>query len=235
MVQTVREFIRDCYRGVSANSPTTPLHGDDQLKGIQFFNELLQEYSANGLMITVPKEVTHALVAGDTEVTFAATGADVNEGRLANLENAWLELDNVSYPLIPVSEAEYFNTYRYVPLLGLPIYCIFIPRVSETKLILYPGCSQGYELHVYGKFQLPELDANDTMDELPLYYRRYAKLAMMREIAIYKSRLEAWTEKHEKMYIDAKKEMEAVSNWNLDVQSPNENQLNGAYRVRAGV
>lgn len=235
MVQTVREFVSDAYQIISANSPTVPLHGNDLSKGIQFLNELMQSYSATGLMITVPKEVTTNIVAGTTEVTFAESGADVNEGRLANLEDAWLVLENVTYPLIPVSESEFYNTYRYQPLLGLPIYCIFIPRVEETKLILYPAASQGYELHVYGKFQLPVLTSNDTMAELPLYYSRYLKLALARELAVYKSRIEAWSDRHEKIYIEAKKDMESVSNFNLDVNDPNENQLNGSYRIRAGI
>ncbi len=233
--QTVREFVRDSYRIVSANSPTTPLHGDDMSQGIKFLNELLQSYSGTGLMITIPKEVSTNIIAGTTEVTFAASGADVNQGRLANLQNAWLLLENVTYPLIPVSQSEYYNTYRFNPLLGLPLYCIFLPEDEVTRLILYPGASQGYELHVYGKFQLPELTANDTMASLPLYYTRYIKLAVARELCLYMSRMEAWSEKHEKWYIEAKKDMESVSSINLDVQSPNENQLNGAYRVRAGV
>lgn len=235
MTQTVREFIRDCYQPISASSPTVPLHGNDLQKGIQFMNELIQYYSGTGLMLTVPKEVTHTLVAGVTSVTFAESGADVNQGRLANVSDAWLVLENVTYPLFEVSDNEFFNSYKYAPLLGLPIYFVIQPQTNSTKFILYPGCSQGYELHVYGKFELPELTANDTMVGFPLYYIKFLKLAVARELSIYKSRTAAWTDKLEQFYLEAKKEMEANSQVNLMVQSPNANQLNGAYRVRAGI
>ena len=235
MVQTVRDFVNDAYQIISANSPTVSLHGNDLSKGVQFLNELLQSYSGTGDMITVPKEVSTTIVAGTTEVTYAASGADVNEGRLANLENAWLLLEGVTYPLQPVSESEFFYSYKYNPLLGLPIYVVFIPETDQTTLRLYPGASQSYDLYVYGKFQLADLTSNSTMVTLPSYQMRYLKLALARDLAIYKSRTAAWDEKLEQMYQSARYDMESVSNFNLDIGSPNQNQLNGAYRVRSGV
>lgn len=235
MTQTVREFVEDAYQPVSANSPTVPLHGNDLKKGIQFLNELLQYYSASGLLLTVPKEVTFNIIAGESSVTFADTGATINEGRLANVSDAWLILQGVSYPLIEISDNDFFSSYKYVPLLGLPLYYIIQPDTNSTKMIFYPGPSQGYEVHVYGKFEKAALTANDTMVGFPLYYIRFIKLALTRELAIYKSRPEAWTDMLEKRYVAALKEMEAASQVNLSVMSPNENQLNGAYRTRAGI
>lgn len=235
MVQTVREFVRDAYKIVSANSPTAPLQQSDELEGIRFLNELIQSYSATGLLITVSKEVIYPLTAGQSVVTFAESGADVNEGRLANMSDAWLVLEGVTYPLVPQSSNDFFSSYKYEPLLGLPRYIIDQALDNSTKVILYPGASQAYELHVYGKFEKTALTSNDTMTEYPSYAIRFYKLALARELAIYKSRIEAWSDKHEKFYMIALKDMESASQVNLTVISPNENQLNGAYRVRAGV
>ncbi len=235
MTQTVREFVNDAYKIVSANSPTAPLQQSDQLQGIRFLNELMQYYSASGLLLTVSKEVDFNIISGQSEVTFAQTGADVNEGRLANTSDVWLVLQGVTYPLIQIDANDFFSSYKYEPLLGLPIYYIIQAFENSTKMIFYPGPSQGYEVHVYGKFEKSELTANDTMVDYPLYYIRFLKLALARELAIYKSRIEAWSDKHEKMYLIAQREMESNSQINLEVISPNENQLNGAYRVRAGI
>lgn len=235
MTQTVREFVKDAYKPISANSPTTTLYGDDQAVGIRFLNELLQYYSAAGLMLTVPQEVTFNVAPGESIITFAQSGATINEGRLANVSDAWLVLQGVTYPLIEVSDNDFFQSYKYNPLLGLPIYFILQPLTNSTKMILYPGPSQGYEVHVYGKFEKSQLTANDTMDGFPLYYIRFLKRALTRELADYKSRQEAWTPDMEKRYLEAKREMEAASQVNLTVSSPNENQLNGAYRVRSGI
>lgn len=233
--ETVRDFVRDAYKIVSANSPNVGLHGSDQSEGIKYLNQLVQEFSANPILITVSKEVTYTLVAGVSEITFDSTGADVNEGRLADVSNAWLVLEGVTYPLTRLTEAEFNGAYKYNPLLGLPLYYIIRPQTNSTRMTIYPGASQGYELHVYGKFEKSTLDANDLMTDYPFYFKRFLKLALARELAVYKSRIEAWSEKHEKFYLDAKKEMEAASQINLTVESPDENALNGAYRVRAGV
>ena len=72
MAQTVKQFVTDAYQLISANSPTTPLKGDDFSKGLQFLNELLSSYSGTGLMITVSKEVTTPIIAGQLQVTEAA-------------------------------------------------------------------------------------------------------------------------------------------------------------------
>lgn len=233
--QTVREFLRDSYRIVSANTPTTGLHGDDLQKGIQILNRLLRSFSATGLLITVPKEVTYNLSADEGVVTFASTGATINEGRLSNMANAWVVLDGTTYPLKDESTNEFFNSYKYAPLAGLPRYVIIQPGNDITTMTIYPKPSQAYELHVYGKFELTELTENDTMAELPEYYDRYLQLVLSRDLALYKSRIAAWTEDHKVMLKEAQDDMESVSPVNLDIISPEENDLNGAWRVRAGV
>ncbi len=235
MTQTVREFVSDAYKPISANSPTGGLQQSDLSQGIQFLNELLQYWSGSGLLITVPNEIVFNVIAGQNEITFAQSGATINQGRLANTSDVFLVLQGVTYPLVEITDNDFFSSYKYKPLLGLPIYFIIQPYTNSTKMTLYPGPSQGYEVHVYGKFEKAALTANDTMVDWPLYAIRFIKLALSRELAIYKSRIEAWSEKHEKFYLLAQREMEANSQVNLDVISPNENQLNGAYRVRAGV
>jgi hypothetical protein len=73
------------------------------------------------------------------------------------------------------------------------------------------------------------------MSTLPLYFSRFLKLALARDLAMYKGRSEAWTDKLERMLQLAQDDMESVSNMNLNICNPIGNQLNGAYRVRAGI
>lgn len=236
MAQTVKEFLDDAYQLVSASSPTVPLKGNDTSKGMQFLNELLSSFSGTGLMITVDKEISTAVIAGQMFVTFAASGADVNQGRLANIENAWLVLTGVTYPLIAVSDHSFNEQYKYAPLNGLPIYAIIVDQIDQTRLQLYPAPSQEYTLFVYGKFELPEFTSEtDVMSDLPKYFTRYLKLAVAKELAGYKGRASAWTEFLEKKLILAEDDMQSVSNMNLNICDPIGNQLNGAYRVRAGI
>jgi hypothetical protein len=235
MVQTVKEFVTDSYQLISAGTPTTPLKGNDMSKGVQLLNELLSSYSGTGLMLTIAQEISTPVLTGQMFVEFAASGADVNVGRLANLADAWLVLTGVTYPLIPVSINTFNEQYKYAPLRGLPIYAIIDDQVDRTRLQLYPAPSQAYELFVYGKFELGILLESGNMASLPLYFTRFLKIALAKELAFYKGRASAWDDKLEKILVKAEDDMSSVSEINLNICEPIGNQLNGAYRVRAGI
>lgn len=239
VAQTVKDFVQDSYQLVSASSPTVPLHGNDLSKGIQFLNELLGAYSATGLMITIAKLVTFTLPIGQQFITFGAPDyvptPDVIQGRLANLQNAWLSLDNVTYPLIDESRNTFFASYKFDPQVGLPRFIIITNETDLTRMRFYPAASQVYEVNVYGKFQLPTLGENDNMGILPTYYIRYLRLALAKDISIYKGRAQAWVPLLEEMLVNAMHDMQSVSSVNLNIETEQESYLNGSWRVRAGV
>lgn len=236
---TVREFIRQSYRLVSANSPTQPLHGDDLNLGITVLNQLLQSYASTGLLLTVAKEISVPVVTGqEVVVTGPSTHVptpDITLGRLANLDNSWLELAGVIYPLIERSRSEFLSSWKFDPLRSLPRFVIVLPDTEVVNLRLYPAPSQGYNFNIRGKFQLDGLTSNDDMSLVPQYYHRYLLFAAAKDIAMYKGRAEAWTEKLEVMLQTATDNMVSASEINVDLQSNNDALLNGAWRVRAGV
>ncbi len=237
---TVRDFVTQSYQIVSAASPTVPLHGNDLSIGITVLNQLLNQYSANGLMLTVSKQVDFLLTIGQNEVTFGEpdyvpTPDITTEGRLVNLLNAWVTLQGVTYPLIDESRTEFYSSYKYDPLIGLPRYVIVLPETNLTTIRVFPGPSQAYNLSVYAKFQPSVLTSSTDMSELPSYYIMYLQFALAKYIAAYKARMEAWTPKLEEMLDKLTKDMEAASSTNLDININNESWLNGAWRVRAGI
>ena len=239
VAQTVKRFVEDSYSLINASSPTVPLHGDDMSKGVQYLNELIRSFSGTGLLLTVAKQVSTIIAIGQEFVTFAdpsyLPAADVQEGRLANLESAWLLLSGVTYPLNIENRNDFFAAFKYDPLQGLPRFAIVLPETDITSVRLYPSPSQAYELNVYGKFELGELSINGTMGTLPGYYLRYLRFALAKDIAMYKGRSEAWTEKLESMLIKAEQDMISVSSVNLKITDDYDDFLNGAYRVRAGI
>ena len=58
MTYTVRDFVYQMYRLISASNPTIPLHGDDEKLAIQVLNQLLESYASSGLMLTIAKTVS---------------------------------------------------------------------------------------------------------------------------------------------------------------------------------
>jgi hypothetical protein len=238
--QSVRSFVFDSYQIVSASSPTVALQGSDLSTGINILNRLLNQYSANGLMITVSQKVSYLLSIGQGVITigeadYSPTPDITSQGRLVNLINGWINLDNVDYPLIDESRTEFQSSYKYAPLAGLPRYIIVTPQTNLTQIQVYPAPSQPYMLYLYAKFQLATLTSSDDMSELPSYFYMFLQFALAKYIAIYKGRSEAWTPLLEEMYRDLEKDMIAASSTNMDININNESWLNGAWRVRSGI
>lgn len=238
-MSTAREFVSDSYNLINASSPTVPLYGSDLSNGIRYLNDLILSYSGTGLMITVAKNIKTTVIQGQEFVTFADPAylpvADVPEGRLANIQNAFLLLSGVTYPLSITNRNDFMQSYRFDPLKGLPRFAIIFPEIDVTSLRLYPAPSQSYELNVYGKFELPELTSNSDMSVLPAYYRRFLKFALAKELAMYGGRSQAWDEKLDAMLVKAEADMISVSSVNLKINSDRDDLLNGAHRVRAGI
>lgn len=239
MALSVRDFVSQSYKLISAANPTVPLHGSDLSLGITVLNQLLQSYASTGLMLTIAKDASVNLSTGQQDIvcgpsTFSPT-PDITTGRLANLENAWLVLDDVTYPLIIEGRSEFLAAWKYEPLQSLPRFVMVFPETTVTRLRIYPAADQVYQFNIRGKFQLSELTSNDDMDSVPQYYHRYLLFALAKDVAMYQGRAEAWTSALEQMYQSAKDVMVSTSEVNLSITGERDSLLNGAWKIRAGV
>lgn len=313
MASTVREFVLQMYRLISASNPTIPLHGDDEKLAIRVLNQLLLSYASSGLLLTIAKTVTAPINIGKKEIWFVdsdyptetiltesvslttgspsftvsngslyfvgdgvsgtgipansvisailgntitlnnnatVTGASlltfthdisdptvayIKEGRLANLDNSWLILSGVTYPLIDKSRDEFLAAWKYEPLQGLPRFIITFPDTTIVRAQLYPAPSQFYQFYARGKFQKTVLTVNDTLDGLPLYFEMFFLYAVAKYVCKFKGRGSAWTDDLEMDYRELKGQMEAASEINLSIAGDEQSLLNGAWRVRAGI
>lgn len=313
MALTVREFVLQMYRLISASNPTVPLHGDDEKLAILVMNQILENYAASGLMLTIAKTVSVPINLGIKEIAFtnrnyptttsqteivtltngspdfnvvngglynvgdSVTGngipantlilqifgnvitldqdatltglsnltfihdnsdptiAYIKEGRLANLDNAWLVLSGVTYPLIDKSRDEFLAAWKYEPLQGLPRFIITFPETDLVRAQLYPAPSQFYEFFCRGKFQKTPLTSSDDLSGLPQYFIMYLFYAVARDVANFKGRGSAWTPNLENRFQELRAEMEGASEVNLSIAGDEQSLLNGAWRVRAGI
>lgn len=313
MALTVREFVYQMYRLISAGNPVIPLHGDDENLAIRVLNLLLQSYASSGLMLTVAKTVsatinlpikeifftppTYSTVTTNTEIVTLALGspsfsvadssiyfvgdlvtggsipalttilsivgniitltanatttgpssltfthdvsdptvAYIKEGRLANLDSAWLVLSGVTYPLIDKSRDEFLAAWKYEPLQGLPRFIITFPDTGLVRAQLYPAPSQFYTFFCRGKFQLSPLTSNDDLSGIPEYYHLYFMYAVGKYVSKFKARGSAWTPDLETEYRELKDNMEGASEVNLSISGDEQSLLNGAWRIRAGI
>jgi hypothetical protein len=193
--------------------------------------------SIDGNLVTLNNAAT---ITGPSTLTFVQPVVIpgivfIKEGRLANLDNAWLILTGVTYPLIDKSRDEYLAAWKYEPLKGLPRFAITFPETEYVDIKLYPAPSQFFEFFCRGKFQLSEYTKDSDMSNLPQYYIRFLLFAGARDVCMYKGRADAWTPKLEQMYMEAYDIMVSTSEVNLSISGDQQSLLNGAYRVRAGV
>lgn len=314
MATTVREFVFDMYRLITASTPTVPLHGDDENLAIRTLNRILSSYASSGLLLPIAKTVTvdvnlpikevwfvsptyvgpvttqqetvtltaisptftvtngalynigdgvsgggipllttilnivgntvtismNATINGSSVLTFSheiptPTIAYIRNGRLPNLDNAWLELSGVTYPLIIKSRDEFLSAWKYEPLQGLPRFLITFPDTDFVRAQLYPAPSQFFQFFSRGKFQNLPLTSNDTLDILPDYQELFLLYAVAKYVAKFKGRSGAWTQDLESDYLVLKAQIEAASEVNLSIAGDEQSLLNGAWRVRAGI
>lgn len=199
--------------------------------------------AATTILSVVGNTVTltqNATITGNSTLTFThdisdPTVAYIKEGRLANLDSAWLELNGVTYPLIDKSRDEFLSAWKYEPLQGLPRFIITFPATDIVPAQLYPAPSQFYKFYARGKFQLDVLTKDSDMSSVPQYFIRFLLLAAARDTCMFKGRADAWTPKLEERYIEARDQMEAASEVNLSVTGDEQSLLNGAWRVMAGI
>jgi hypothetical protein len=205
-----------------------------QGNGIPFLTTIL---SIVGNLITL---TANATITGTSNLRFIQdiTPPDtvyVKQGRLANLDNAWLLLNGVTYPLIDKSRDDYLSAWKYDPLKGLPRFVITFPDTNLVTLRLYPAPSQFYEFFCRGKFQLPLLTVDDDLSLVPQYWHLYFMYAVAKYVSKFKGRGSAWTDDLEAEYRELKDNMESASEVNLSIMGDEQSLLNGAWRVRAGI
>jgi len=314
MASTVREFVFQMYRLITASNPVVPEHGDDQNLAIKVLNQILMNYASSGLLLPIAKTVSidinlpvkeiwfvspsyvgpvttqqetctltavspsftvadgtiynvddgvsgggiptgtkiltivgnvvtmtmNATLTGASVLTFSQEVATpdiayIREGRLANLNSAWLQLDGVTYPLIDKSRDDFLAAWKYEPLQGLPRFIITFPDTEFVRAQLYPAPSQFFTFFARGKFQKYPLTSNDTLDGLPDYQELFFLYAVAKYVSKFKGRSGAWTSDLEADYRELKAQMEAASEVNLSIAGDEQSLLNGAWRVRAGI
>lgn len=191
----------------------------------------------DGNLVTLNNDAT---LTGSSTLTFTQpvnipNVTFIKQGRLANLDDAWLLLSGVTYPLIIKSRDEYLSAWKYEPLQGLPRFAIEFSNTESSDILLYPAPSQFYEFFARCKLQASELTKDSDMNFLPQYYFRYFLFATARDVCMYKGRAEAWTPKLEQLYQEAYDIMVSTSEVNLSITGDEQSLLNGAWRVRAGI
>lgn len=116
MASTVREFIFQMYRLISASNPTIPLHGDDEKLAIRVMNQILRNYASSGLMLTIAKTVSVDINLPVKEIWF--TDPDYVGPVTTQTETVGLV---AASPAITVADGSIYNVGDGVSGGGIPL------------------------------------------------------------------------------------------------------------------
>src|ERR1700749_268321 len=263
MFSTVREFVLQMYRLITASNPTVPLHGDDEKLAIRVMNQILSNYASNGLLLTIAKTVSVPVNLGITDVWFVPkdyplysfqtetvtltngspdfTVGDGSKYQVGDLVTgngipaltSILSIATNTSTLTANATLSGASLLTFAHYIGLPI--ITFPDTNILKTQLYPAPSQFFEFNARGKFQLQALTSNDSLDDLPEYFELFFLYAVAKYVSKFKGRGSAWTDDLEMEYRELKAQMEAASEINLSIAGDEQSLLNGSWRVRAGI
>ncbi len=127
MASTVREFIYQMYRLISASNPTIPLHGDDEQLAIRVMNQILKSYASSGLMLTIAKTVSVDINLPVKEIYF--TEPDYTGPVTTQTETVTL---TAASPVITVADGSIYNIGDGVSGGGIPLLTTIISIATNT-------------------------------------------------------------------------------------------------------
>ena len=104
MTITFKEFAQDSYAIINPSTPSQQLKGNDLTRAVKVLNLIKNKYAGDGLKYPIADTLSCPIIAGQGTVVCGSSSytptPDLTNGKLAYLEEAWITLDGVVYPLI---------------------------------------------------------------------------------------------------------------------------------------
>lgn len=162
---TVRDLITDALAANGALGQGESLSDDDVQLCLRRLQRMIDSWANDVLTVFDTTEGTMTLVAGTT--SYSTTS--LSSGRPVSVQNMFLRLDNVDYPVTMIDEESY-DAQCYKPATGLPIYCQYAPSYPNGTFYFYPTPSDAYVAHVKGRYPLGSSWTVNTAVSLPPGY-----------------------------------------------------------------
>lgn len=220
-VTTANDIVVGAFRLVAAYGVDDVLPGKQIALGITILNEILSEFSSTSKMIPYRERYSFPMTIGKNEYTFSdLPGFDFVKNRIALLETANIEFDNVIYPcdVVPYTNITALPRVKY--LNAIPRLCYLQNYPEYSSIFFYPAPSDSnlYVATIYAKFQLSYVEPFTELEQVPAYYRRFLKYAVAREISASNASYQWTPERHEEPYQRMYKDIEEGSDLNIDIK-----------------
>lgn len=184
---TVRELIRKSMLLIGAVSTGESLSADEAADGLSSFNDLLDSWSTDGLLIpsTVREEFT--LVPGQASYTIGTSGnfntsnpQIIEEARLLNVTAT----PNYELPIKIYNVQQYADIKQKSLSTAFPEALYFVRNSPLSTIYLYTVPSSANKLVLYSRKALSNFTSVNTEITLPAGYQRALRYNLALELAV---------------------------------------------------
>jgi hypothetical protein len=146
------------------------------------------------------------LTDGTPVNTITANGSSVSPGPV-----------NISYPLLIINKAQYYNVVRLFQLQTRPNFIFLNKQATESFITVYPAPDRSYHCELQVKSMIDSLLPDQDISELPPYYYGFLKYALARKfLAYYPSG--NWPQQNEDEYLDYYNNLKNANETDLTVR-----------------
>ena len=173
--RTVRQLIQKAYQKISVYAAGETIDDDDMNDGLISFQDMLAEWSGDGLLIPVVTQENFSLVAGKATYTIGEDGTpDVDTVRPDQIVNAFIRDSTYDYP-VRVIDQRAFSRFGDKSNSGdRPEYLWYNPTSPNGIINLYRPPGSTYDLFI--ESEKPLTDGAGLTDKvlaelsIPRYY-----------------------------------------------------------------
>lgn len=175
--------------------------------GLEILNEIIDGFSADSIYISYLTTLNFDFVVGQGTYSISdMIPADIDADRVVDLSFANYTVftdpnQPITYPLMIVSKADYYNVVRLNNLQARPGIIFLNKQATESFVTVYPTPDRTYTCSIQVKSMINSLEANEDLSELPPYLYGFLKYALAREFRSYYPSSN-WPDTNEKKYQD---------------------------------
>lgn len=177
---TALEYITKAMRicgVIGQNETPSSSEADD---GLDALNDMIDSWNTDRTYIYAVTQSTIPVVNGQAAYTIG-TGGDFNITRPVKIDNAFIRINDVDFPLIGINNQDY-DSIAYKANQGFPEYFFYNPSMPLGTLTIYGVPTQG-DLYIDTWTQLTEFATLQTDITFPPGYRRAFNYNLAKEIA----------------------------------------------------
>lgn len=199
ITRIANDIIVLAYRMVGLQSPNTEMEGWKTNEGLRLLNFLLDDLSSVAANLPITDTLEFNLVAGQYKYTLGRNGEDIDFDPITLIKTSFILQNEIVYRLKSVNFSMFFAGGRTFSTRGKPAEILLEKKIDQSILSFYPVPDIAYSVRVEAKKHLDLLESQDILDELPVYYHRFLKYALARELAGINNR--TWSPTFESEYL----------------------------------